>query len=105
MEIILQEPAIAYPRQYSVEEYLQMEWENGVRYEYWEGELVAMAVATLAHNRIASNINRTFQDKKRQDNCGSFQESLKVCPNLQSKYFLPDVVLTCHPDDMDMQAY
>jgi Uma2 family endonuclease len=61
MENISQEPAVACNRRYTPEEYLAMEWENGVRYEYWEGELVAMAFGTQAHNRLSFNVNRHWQ--------------------------------------------
>lgn len=62
MENIIQEPAIAYNRRYTPEEYLAMEWENGVRYEYWEGELVAMSGGTKAHGLIADNTNAFFRN-------------------------------------------
>ncbi|MCU0374545.1 MAG: Uma2 family endonuclease [Chitinophagaceae bacterium] len=105
MENIVQEPAVAYQRHYTPEEYLAMEWVNGVRYEYWEGELIEMGFATQAHNRITFNINKAFQDKKAKDGCGSFQESIMVRPANKQIYFLPDVVFTCNPDDLDPQAY
>ena len=63
MENILQEPAVAYNRRYTLEEYLSMEWENGMRYEYWEGELVAMAFETKTHNLIIFNISNIFRER------------------------------------------
>ncbi len=103
MENVVEEAALAYNQKYTPEEYLNMEWENGQRYEYWDGELVAMSFATLGHNRIAANINRKFQDKKDADNCGSFQESVML--RQENNYFLPDVMLTCHPDDLDPTGF
>lgn len=105
MENIIQEPAIAYQRHYTPEEYLKMEWENGVRYEYWEGELIEMSFATQAHNELVSNINQYFKKSKGKSGCKSFQESIMVRPANKQIYFLPDVVMTCHPDDLDPQAH
>ncbi len=105
MENVIQEPAVAYQGRCTPEEYLSMEWENGVRYEYWEGELVAMAFATKAHNHISFNINKGFHAKKEKDKCGSFQDGIMVRPQNKQIYFLPDVVFTCHPDDLDLQGY
>jgi Uma2 family endonuclease len=65
MENLIKEPAVAYGNRYTAEEYLEMEWENGVRYEYWDGELVAMSYATLAHNRLAFNVTTIFSPEKR----------------------------------------
>jgi Uma2 family endonuclease len=105
MENQIQEPAVAYGHRCTPEEYLAMEWVNGVRYEYWDGVLVAMSYATQVHNTITFNTNKIFKEKKGKDACKSFQESIMVRPQNQQIYFLPDVVMTCHPDDLDMQAY
>jgi Uma2 family endonuclease len=53
---LLNEPAIAYNRHYTPEEYLNMEWENGQRYEYWDGNLLAMAGASMNHAKITLNL-------------------------------------------------
>jgi Uma2 family endonuclease len=82
-----------------------MQWEDGVRYEYWDGELVPMSYTTQAHNRITFNVNRVFHDKKGKDGCGSFQESVMLRRDNENIYFLPDVLLTCHPDDLDPKSY
>ena len=105
MEIIIEEPAVSYKNYYTPEEYLNLEWENGVRYEYWEGELVAMAITTKAHNRISFNVNKHFLAKKEKDNCGSFQDGIMVRSTNNEIFFLPDVVFTCHPDDLVLQGF
>ena len=60
MDKVFEEPAVSYANHYSVEDYLIMRWEEGIRYEYWDGELVAMSYATQAHYRISFNVNRAF---------------------------------------------
>jgi Uma2 family endonuclease len=105
MENMVKEPAVAYGNRCTPEEYLEMEWENGVRYEYWDGELVAMSYATLAHNRLAFNVNTIFHQKKGKYGCGSFQESVMLRQEKNNNYFLPDVLLTCDPEDLNFQSF
>lgn len=43
------------PRRYSLEEHLELDKNSEERYEYFDGEVVAMAGAKLSHNRVARN--------------------------------------------------
>jgi Uma2 family endonuclease len=56
MENVLEEPAISYQIFCIKAEYLDMEWENGIRYEYWDGTLVAMAGGRPRHAAKKGNI-------------------------------------------------
>jgi Uma2 family endonuclease len=105
MENQIKEPAVAYGNRYTPEEYLAMEWENGMRYEYWDGELVAMSYATQAHNEIGFNVNTALKAKKRKDGCNSFQESIMLRQDKENNYFLPDVLFTCDPDDLNPKSF
>lgn len=46
----------------SAEEYLAWEPTQEERYEYWDGEVVAISGATRNHNRIAGNFFRILDD-------------------------------------------
>ena len=46
------EPAVKY---FSVEEYLEREEASDVKHEYYQGEIFAMAGASIPHNQIVSN--------------------------------------------------
>lgn len=41
---------------YSYEEYLALEQTDNIRYEYYQGEVFAMAGGTKRHNRIVRNL-------------------------------------------------
>jgi Uma2 family endonuclease len=45
----------AQKTKYSFDEYLALERTDGVRYEFWDGEVVAMAGATKRHNLLVQN--------------------------------------------------
>jgi Uma2 family endonuclease len=103
MENIIQEPAVAYQRRCTAEEYLAMEWENGVRYEYWEGELIEMSGGTKRHGLISANLNIFFRSRLKSKKCLSFQENIHLKIKERDIYFLPDVVVTCDEKDLDLQ--
>lgn len=103
MENTIQEPAVAYQRHYTPEEYLEMEWVNGVRYEYWEGELIEMSGGTKAHGLIAGNMNAFFRSKLKARKCLSFQMNILLKIKERAIYFLPDVVVTCDQQDLDLE--
>jgi Uma2 family endonuclease len=46
----------------SAEEYLVWEPTQEERYEYWDGEVVAMSGATRNHNRISLNFSKLLDD-------------------------------------------
>ncbi|WP_394334307.1 Uma2 family endonuclease [Spirosoma aerolatum] len=44
------------PKLYTFDEYVALERSEGIRYEYWDGEVIAMAGTTKRHNTIVQNI-------------------------------------------------
>lgn len=52
----------ALPPHYTVEEYLALEEASEIRHEFYEGEIFAMAGASLPHNRIIGNGYRALGD-------------------------------------------
>lgn len=94
----------AKPKQtyYTYEAYLDLEQEEGLRYEYHNGEVFAMAGGTQAHNRICQNFILQLSQSLAH-HCETFFSDIKV--EIQSKYhyLYPDVVVTCDPDDIAQQ--
>ncbi|OJJ18876.1 hypothetical protein BKI52_25235 [marine bacterium AO1-C] len=85
---------------YSYEEYLALEQQDGIRYEYYQGEVFAMAGGTKRHNRISKNLV-TALDSSLGDDCESFIGYVKVEIFSQGYYVYPDVVVTCDPQDLE----
>jgi len=44
------------PRHYTAAEYFALEEQSQIRHEFFEGELFAMAGASIAHNTITGNV-------------------------------------------------
>ena len=93
-------PAALPKKYYSVEEYLQLEQQDDMRYEYHNGEVFAMAGGSMNHSNIANNITRCLDDVFTEKDCGAFQEGIKVEVKKNTTYVYPDVVLTCNADDL-----
>lgn len=82
----------------SFADYLEFERQSEVRHEYVDGFLFAMAGASDPHNLIAGNIFTALRTAARGTTCRVFQSDMKVL--VSGKGYYPDVVLTCHPDDL-----
>lgn len=87
----------------SVEEYLAWEPAQEERYEYWDGDIVAMSGGTRNHNRISGNLFKLLDDALGDRACEVYIVDVKVQVEPNRKYFYPDVVVTCDPRENDPQ--
>jgi Uma2 family endonuclease len=87
----------------SATEYLDWEPTQEDRYEYWDGEVVAMSGGTRNHNRISGNWFKLLDDALLNRDCDVYIADVKVQVEPGRKYFYPDVVVTCDKDDDDAQ--
>lgn len=85
----------------TVAEYLDWEPTQEERYEYWDGEVVAMSGATRNHNRVSANCFRLLDDALVDRPCEAYIVDVKVQITPGQKYFYPDVVVTCDERDKD----
>ncbi|MGB5959091.1 MAG: Uma2 family endonuclease [Coleofasciculaceae cyanobacterium] len=97
----------------TAEEYLAWEPTQEERYEYWDGEVVAMSGATRNHNRICGatrnhnrislNFSKLLDDALIDRPCDVYIVDVKVQVKSWQNYFYPDVVVTCDQRDDDPQ--
>ncbi|ABA19997.1 Protein of unknown function DUF820 [Trichormus variabilis ATCC 29413] len=87
----------------SAEEYLIWESTQELRYEYWDGEVVAMTGGTRNHNRVSLNFSILLDDALADRSCEVYIVDVKVQVEPGRKYFYPDVVVTCDERDNDPQ--
>lgn len=62
----------------SVEDYLQVEKESGIRHEYYNGWILAMAGGTLEHDIIGTNVRGHLFSQLCGKNCNVFSADLKI---------------------------
>jgi Uma2 family endonuclease len=87
---------------YSWEAYLTLEAESEERYEYHDGEIVAMAGATNRHNKIIGRTYAKLLIATDQKGCDVFFENVRLLRYQSERYLYPDLMVTCNP--LDLQA-
>src|SRR5574343_463104 len=89
--------AILQKRYISESEYLELEQNSNIKHEYINGEMWAMAGASLAHNILTSNMSRHFGNHLDGTRCTAVSSDLKVKAN--HNFFYPDVVVLCSDEN------
>nr|WP_293833216.1 Uma2 family endonuclease [uncultured Arsenicibacter sp.] len=89
-----------YEKRLSTSEYFALEETSEVRHEFYRGEVFAMAGTSLNHNDIVDNTKRIIKDTFAPQGCRTFSESVKLEVIRDVYYPYPDIMLTCHPDDL-----
>jgi Uma2 family endonuclease len=84
-------------RKFTPEEYLMVERQARYRSEFVNGEIFAMAGASLAHNRIVFNLAGELRAHLRGTPCQGAVNDLRVSPDRTRLYTYPDVVIYCEP--------
>jgi Uma2 family endonuclease len=97
----VEEPALAYgtPRKLTVEEYLELEEADGVRYEYVAGQIFAISNPRMRHEMIAANMLAHFHHQLRGGPCRAWSSHAKVRlqVNRDDIFYMPDVMVACGP--------
>ena len=83
----------------SPEDYIAGELLSEVRHEYFAGEIVAMAGASLAHNRIAGDIFTELNVHLRGKRGEAFINDMKAHIHKKNDdwFYYPDVMVNCDP--------
>ncbi len=81
----------------TVEEYLNGELISEIKHEYINGQVLAMAGASVNHNTITVNLVSEFKMHLKKSPCRPFASDMKV-KTAVSKYRYPDVVVVCDDD-------
>ena len=93
------EQTLACLPHYSAEEYFALEEKSPVRHEFFEGEVFAMAGASIAHNTIAGNVYMACRQALRGQNCRVQMEAVRLAVEENRHYAYPDVMVSCDPHD------
>lgn len=76
----------------TVEKYFELDEKSvDVKYEYYNGEVVAMAGTTLNHNELVMNFAMLLRSKFKPKGCRVFSESVKLEATKHFYYPYPDV--------------
>lgn len=82
-------------RQFSIEDYLEMERYSTQKHEYYQGSIFAMAGARPEHNRIVFNLTRSLVLKLQGKSCDIFNSDQRVHVKANSLFTYPDLSIVC----------
>ena len=83
------------------DEYLELEVQTEYRNEYLNGEVFAMAGASVAHGHIALNISWRLASQLEGSPCAVQVAELRIRTGDRSMYTYPDVVVFCGKADIE----
>lgn len=87
--------ALASQKYASPPQYLEGEAQAETRSEYWNGEIVAIAGDSPAHNRILRNLTRRLGNQLDGSACEPYASETRVRVPECSAYFYPDALIVC----------
>ncbi|MGD1698728.1 Uma2 family endonuclease [Dapis sp. BLCC M229] len=99
---------IAQPQDYkkmTPEEYLEWEAKQEFRHEYVDGKILPMTRESLPYNNIVLNLCRTLYPSVNQKNSRINLLEVKVKDAKNSRYFYPDIVISCNADDLKSRNF
>ena len=92
-------------KQVSPQDYLSFERGAKEKHEYFEGQVIAMAGASLAHNRIVSNLVTkigSFLDDKSGEILPS---DIRISVPAFESYMYPDATIVCGKPEMEDEQF
>lgn len=89
-----------YSQSISPHEFLQGERNSEIKHEFKDGEVFAMAGASVNHNKITGNVFRHLGNKLEGQRCTPFASDLLVKTSANS-YRYPDVLVVCDENFID----
>ncbi|MEQ9439062.1 MAG: Uma2 family endonuclease [Cyclobacteriaceae bacterium] len=96
-------------REYTIEEYSQIEEETGIKHEYHQGEVYAMSGGTIAHGMLCGNSYAILRSSLRgkEQNCTALNSEIKLHITAVDSFVYPDAMVVCGPierSDKDKNA-
>lgn len=87
------------------QKYLAWEEEQTLRYEYLNGEVIAMTGGTIPHNQVAVNLASLLKIYLRGKGCKVLTSDAKVGVSERRSFHYPDVSVTCDVRDRQARQY
>lgn len=79
----------------SIEDYLKAEEVSAEKHEYYAGDVLAMAGASVLHNRIVRNTLSSIDNHLKGRTCEVFPSDLKLHVKSKSSFVYPDLSVVC----------
>jgi Uma2 family endonuclease len=79
------------------DEYLRMEEAAETKHEFWNGQIIDMAGATVDHVTVATNFIIELGNRLKGKPCKAYNSDLRVRVKESGNYCYPDVTVVCGP--------
>ncbi|MDP2432448.1 MAG: Uma2 family endonuclease [Pseudomonadota bacterium] len=84
----------------TTEEFIAWENQQPDKHEFVAGEVFAMTGARRVHVTVSMNIAAKLKEHLRGGPCRALMLDMKLAVQTADAVFYPDVLVTCHPDDL-----
>ncbi len=85
----------------SPQEYLAFERISKEKHEYFQGKVIAMAGASLFHNRLVANLLGEIREALKSKPCEILPSDIRVSIPSGESYMYPDAVIVCGQPEME----
>jgi Uma2 family endonuclease len=95
----------AEKRSWTPDEYLAWERLQPTKHEFFDGEIFAMAGATLEHNLLVANVVGELRDALRKQPCNVCPSDMRVNVPATGLFTYPDAVVFCGKAELKDEAH
>jgi Uma2 family endonuclease len=99
--IHLMEQRVEKSRRYTLEEYNELETNSDQRYEYYGGEVIAMAGGSPAHALIILNVGGEMRARLKGTACRAYSNELRIRIPGTPLHLYPDASVICGSLELD----
>jgi Uma2 family endonuclease len=86
------------------QEYLALERVSNEKHEYFQGKVIAVAGASLTHNRLVANLLGEIREGLKNKPCEVLPSDTRIAVPSGESYMYPDVTIVCgQPELTDAQ--
>jgi Uma2 family endonuclease len=85
----------------TAEQYLSIERKAAFKSEFYDGEMFAMAGASLEHNRVKENLVIEVGARLKGSGCHSYSSDMRVKVSRTGLYTYPDIVIVCGKPEVE----
>lgn len=71
------------------------------KHEYFKGQIVGLAGASLRHNRIAASLITELGLRLKRQPCEVLPSDIRVCTPSRDAYMYPDATIVCGEPEME----
>lgn len=82
-------------KKYTLEEYLELDKNSEERYEYFDGEVFAMAGGSPDHARLSGAVYALLEQKLEGRDCEAFNSEMRIRVPTALPYRYPDALVVC----------